>query len=328
MKEIRFLLLGMILISSVTSCSRVSQADVDATVQAGIAGTQAAEFEMDSAIEEAVAATLTAMPTPTALAVEEISEEEFAQAVESSASEAVETSEEAAAASESAVEDGQVSEDELEDLYYLYYLTLEEVEQALYLAEEYYALYADLLDATLDELEQLEQELQSILDTADEVVAVLDEINQVLQQGSAAAQQALENLAQLSQQVEDKAGTLAEHLPAWQETRGREFEQLAGGALQVSPSEIAETRAGALAQARDYLQAVQSAAGDGRFSLEELQSVSQLGANAAASFGRLGGDLAGLPDMINGLTNSFARGQLPQVNLGVGSLQNSLPSIR
>jgi len=328
MKEIRFLLLGMILISSVTGCSRVSQADVDATVQAGIAGTQAAEFEMDNAIEEAVAATLTAMPTPTALAVEEISEEEFAQAVESSADEAVETSEEAAAASESAVEDGQVSEDELEDLYYLYYLTLEEVEQALYLAEEYYALYADLLDATLDELEQLEQELQSILDTANEMVVVLDEINQVLQQGSAAAQQALDNLVQLSQQVEDKAGTLAEHLPAWQETRGREFEQLAGGALQVNPSEIAETRAGALAQARDYLQAVQSAAGDGRFSLEELQSVSQLGANAAASFGRLGGDLAGLPDMINGLTNSFARGQLPQVNLGVGSLQNSLPSIR
>ena len=58
-------------------------------------------------------------------------------------------------------------------------------------------------------------------------------------------------------------------------------------------------------------------------------SISQLGANAAASLSHFGGgDLAGLPEAVNGLTRNFASGQLPELNRGLGSLQNSLPSFR
>ncbi len=100
-------------------------------------------------------------------------------------------------------------------------------------------------------------------------------------------------------------------------------------ALAVLPNDVAETRAGAIAQVKDYVQSVQSAISDGRFSLDELNAISQLGANAAASLSHVGGgDLAGLSDEVNGLTHNFASGQLPDLNRGLDSLQNSLPSIR
>lgn len=323
------LFISAILSGSIVACGGASNVDVDATVQAGIAGTQAAEEQMEGMVNEAVAATLTAMPTPTPLAVDQLSEEEFADAVESSVDEAVQASDQASAATDDAASDGEISDEELEDLYYLYYWTLEEVEQAMYLAEEYYDLYAELLDLTMDSLEELENELEVILDTANAVIYALDDISQTLAQGSEIAQEALDNLSQLGDQISANAGTIKERLPNWKETREQEFGQLLDQALNVIPTDVAGTRVGALTQARDYLQEVQSAISDGRFSLAELTSISQLGANAAASLSNLGaGDLAGLPDMINGLTGSFARGGLPEVNLGLGSLQNSLPSIR
>lgn len=323
------LLITAILSSSIIGCTEDNDVDVDATVQAGIAGTQAAEGEMSIAVDEAVTATLTAMPTPTPLVIDQLSEEELAQAVEDSADEAVQASEQASTATDNATSDGEITEEELEELYYLYYWTLEEVEQAMYLAEEYYDLYAELLDLTIQGLDELEQELEVILDTANEVIYALDDISQMIAQGTEIAQAALDDLEQLAGQISTNAGHIRDRLPEWNDTRGQEFDRLAGEALDVLPNDIADTRVGALAQAKEYIQSVQSAISDGRFSLEELTSISQLGANAAASLSNLGGgDLAGLPDMINGLTGSFARGGMPDVNVGLGSLQNSLPSIR
>lgn len=314
---------------SISACGGSSEVDVDATVQAGIEGTQAVQEEIENAVDEAVAATLTAMPTATPVVIEELTEEEFADAVESSAEEAVQASESASEATEDAASDGEITEDELEDLYYLYYWTLEEIEQALYLADEYYELYAELLDLTIESLDELEEELETILNTANEVIVVLDDIAQTLEQGSEVAQQALDNLGQLGQQIADNAGMVKEHLPDWKGLRDQEFGQLLDDALDVLPNDIADTRLGALNQAKEYMQAVKDGISDGRFSLDELSAISQLGANAAASLSGIGaGDLVGIPDMINGLTGSFARGQLPEVNMGLGSLQNSLPSIR
>lgn len=319
----------VMLIVSLANCSGGKNAAMEATVQAGVAATQTAEAGMQAAISDAVAATLTAMPTPTPLAVDQLSEEELADAVESSANEAVTTCDQASAASDSASSDGEITDEELQELYYLYYLAIDEAEQAMALAEDYYDLYAELLESTITELEDIEAQLQEIEDTANEVLAVLNDISQTLQQGGEVAQQSIENLQQLSQQAAQNASAVQERLPGWKETRVQETDRLAEQALAVAPNEIAETRAGALTQAREYIQTVQSAASDGRFSSDELAAISQLGANAAASLSRFGGgDLAGLPDAINGLTRSFARGQMPEVNRGLGSLQNSLPSIR
>ncbi len=133
----------------------------------------------------------------------------------------------------------------------------------------------------------------------------------------------------MGQQAAQHAGEIQERLPGWRDIRTQETDSLINQALAVLPNDIAETRAGAVSQVKEYIQSMQNAVSDGRFSLDELNTISQLGANAAASLSHFGGgDLAGLSDAVNGLTRNFAGGQLPDINLGLGSLQNSLPSIR
>jgi len=326
---IAILILTALIMASSANCSGDDPVDVEATVQAGIAGTQTTEAGLNESINEAVAATLTAIPVPTPAALEQVSEETAAVAVESSVDEAVQASDQASAATADATADGALTEAELEELYYLYYLTLEETEQALALAGEYSALYSDLLDLTISELEDLEAELQLVLDTTNEVIAALDDIALTVEQGGLVAQQTLDNLQQLNQQISENAGMIRDHVPGWQNVRAQEFNRLADQALSIAPNEIAGSRAGALAQVRDYVQAAETAISDGRFSLAELNTLSQLGANASASLNQFGGDdLIGFPNAINSLTGSFARGQLLEVDLVLGSLQNSLPSFR
>jgi hypothetical protein len=328
-KQISAVMVAVLVLVSLASCGGSNQVDVEATVQAGIQGTQAAEAGLQSQVNEAVAATLTAMPTPTSVPLEDLSEEELAQVVEDSAEEAAAAADQASTASDSASSDGQITEDELDDLYYLYYLAIEEAEQALALAEDYYDLYADLYDLTISELEDLENQLQSIEESANEVLTVLDEISQTLAQGGEIAQQTIDNLQQLGQQAAQHAGEIQDRLPGWREIRMQETDSLVNQALSVLPNNVAETRAGAISQVKEYVQSLQSAVSDGRFSLDELNVISQLGANAAASLSHFGGgDFAGLPEAVNGLTRNFASGQLPELNRGLGSLQNSLPSIR
>lgn len=324
------LVVGWIWIALVTSCSGgLSGAEVDATVQAAVDATAAAEEQMESAINEAVVATLTAMPTPTVVPLDQMSEEEVATSVEGAVEEAAQVSEQAAESVESAASDGVITEEELEELYYLYYLTLEEVEQTLDLIEDYYALYGELLLQTIESLEAIEDELEEISTTADLILAELDEINAVIQQGGQAAQEAVENLQTLAEDAREQAAVVRGQLPAWKQKREDEFGRLTTSALDVVPEQIADTRRGAITQARDYLDALQLAVGDGRFSLEELQRLSQLGANAAASLRQFSnGDLARLPDMIDGLTGNFARGQLPEIRNGLGNLRDAIPSIR
>ena len=329
LNRISALLIAVLFLVSLANCGGSNQVDVDATVQAGILGTQTAEENVQSLVNDAVTATLTAMPAPTPVAADQLSEEEMADAVESSVNEAVTTCDQASYASDSAASDGELTDEELAQLYYLYYLAIDEADQALALAEEYYDLYADLLETTIDELEAIEAQLQEIEDTANQVLAVLDEISLTLQQGGEVAQQSLENLQTLGQQAAQNADEIQQRLPGWKEARAQETDRLAEQALSVAPTEIAETRAGAISQAREYVQSVQLAIQDGRFSADELANISQLGANAAASLSRFSnGDLSGLSDAVNGLTRNFARGQMPDINRGLGSLQNSLPSIR
>ena len=329
MRNISVMLVFCLVLMSLVGCGGSNKVDVDATVQAGIQGTQAAEANVEAMVNKAVAATLTAMPTPTAVPLEDLSEEELAQAVEDSTSEAAAAADQASVASDEASSDGEITQEELDDLYYLYYWAIEEADQALALAEDYYDLYADLMDLTISELEDIEAQLEDIEESANAVLTVLDEISQTVAQGGEIAQRTLDNLQQMSQQAAQHAGELQNRLSGWRDIRANETATLVEQALSVLPNDVAETRAGAIAQVKDYVQNLQTAISDGRFSLDELNALSQLGANAAASLSHIGGgDLAGLSDAVNGLTRNFASGQLPDLNRGLGSLQNSLPSIR
>ncbi len=304
-----------------TSCASAGQ---DQSTQA----TQTVQAQVENLVSEGVAATLTAMPTPTVVPVEEMSEEDLASEVETSTSEAVDASGEAAQYAEAASSDGELTQEELDELYYLYYLSIEELEQALYLMDLYYDLYDDLVNEAITALESIDEDLEELIVYTESMLAYLDQFSAMIEQGSQVLQEQLSDFQEKLDNLPGQITAISEQLPAWMNAREAEFGSLVQDALNVLPDNIAGTRREALAQVKDYLAGISDAIADGAFSISELEALSQLGANAAASAGQFSHDFTGISDMINGLTGSFARGQLPEINAGIGSLQGSLPSIR
>ncbi len=313
------ILMSVLIIS--TSCS---SPDSSQSIQA----TQTVQAQVDSLVSEGVAATLTAMPTPTAVPIADMSEEDLAAGIEVSTNEAVAASNEAAQYADTASSDGELTREELDELYYLYYWSIEELEQALYLMDLYYDLYDELIDEALVVLESLDDDLEQLLVYTESILAYLDQFAQVIAQGGQVLQENYAEFQEKLAELPEKLSPISDALPQWLQTRDQELALLVQDMLAVMPDDIAGTRREALTQVKDYIAGLSGAIADGVFSISELESLSQLGANAAASAGQFRGDFAGISEMINGLTSSFARGQLPQINAGIGNLQGALPSIR
>jgi hypothetical protein len=318
----------LFLLSSCGSQNKIDENSMDADMQAATAATETAQAEINSMLLESVSATLTAIPTSTPIAVDQMSEEDLATAVEVSTNEAVSAAEEASEYADSASADGELTQEELEELYYLYYWSIDEIEQALYLADMYYELYDELLESAILGLESIDDELQEILEVSQSILAYLDDISELIGKGEQIAQDRIGQIQDFSHSISTHIDNISTQLPEWMQSRMDEFDLIVEQALSTIPDTVAETRRGALSLAKEYIDSIKSAIGDGRFSLDELQTLSQIGANAEASLGQFGGEFTGISDMINGLTSSFARGQLPQINAGIGSLQGAIPSIR
>jgi hypothetical protein len=328
LKVIKFSLTMLLFISSCGPKNEVNENIMEATIQAAVVATDVAQNEMDNSISEAVSATLTAIPSPTPVAVDQLSEEELAFALEQSADEAVSSADETIQYSTSATGDGELTQAEIDELYYLYYWSIEELEQALYLLDLYYDLYDELLEAVIVDLESIENELNSILSTAEDALVYLEEISETISNGEILAQEKLDQFEEFSKLISEGSSNISSQLPDWVLTRKDEINTIAGNALSISPDEVADTKRGAVLIANQYLNEIKLAIGDGKFSILELQSLSQLGANASASLGQFGGEFADFSNLINGITDSFARGQLPQINAGIGSWQSMIPTIR
>lgn len=301
---------------------------MDATIQAATAATQTAQAEINNMVSESVSDTLTAIPTPTPIVFDQMTEEDLATAVEESTDEAVSAAEEASEYTDSVLADGELTQEEVKELCYLYYWSIDEIEQALYLVDMYYELYDELLESAIFGLESIDDELQEILEVSQSILAYLDDISELISKGEQIAQDSKDQIQDFSHSISAHIDNISIQLPEWKQSRKDEFDLIVEQALSTIPDTVADTRRGALSLAKEYIDGIKSAIGDGRFSLDELQALSQLGANAAASLDQFGKEFASIPDMINGLTSSFAMGQLPQINAGIGSLQGAIPSIR
>lgn len=323
-----FITLILFILSSCGSANELDDKTMEATIQAAIAATESVQNEVNDLISGSVSATLTAIPSPTPISVDQLSEEEFASALEQSTDEAVSTADNATQYASSASDDGELTQEEIDELYYLYYASVDELEQALYLVDIYYDLYDELLATVITDLESIEGELQDILTAAEDVLVYLEEFSDIISKGEQIAQEKIDQFRAFSTAISGYTSDISSNLPVWDQSRTDEFDRIADDALSTIPDAIADTKRGAVQIAREYLGEVKLAVGDGKFSMLELQSLSQLGANAAASLGQFGGEFAAIPNIINGMTDSFARGQLPQINVEIGSLQRAIPTIR
>ena len=173
----RFILL-FTMISLLAACGKPINSDnIDMQVQTAIAQTAQAEAAFQVAVDQAVQATVIAMPptlTPQpAVDPYTLTEEELADLIDASC-------EEAAMAYEEATSDGTYAEEEIYDtIYYVY-----DAEAAIAYAEELLYLYYDLYGVYASETLEL---LYAVEDDLNELDAAMTEVEAILSHGAETA---------------------------------------------------------------------------------------------------------------------------------------------
>jgi hypothetical protein len=309
--------------------SPTATADTQATIEAAIAATANTQASIQATIDTSVAATAIAMPpTPTpGPTVETINmtEEELAALIDQSVQAAVAATQETSSAATQATADNTVSSDELEALYNYYYLA----DEAVALADEYigayYDMYADLAYETMDLLVALEDDLSSTAQSLDEINSSLVAISDSLAQGVELAQTTIDQLNSAAQNATTHLQEAQTQSQDWVSNLQQERDNLVQNVLAVQPDNVPPDKLGALQSAFSYVDFVQGAFGDNKITRDELNSIAQLGANAAAGLNANGGpQLQGLSGKLNEITANIAGGKMPQAKDGLRSFESSL----
>ncbi len=321
--------------------------DTQATVNAAVAATSAAQASLKATVDAAVQATTaaqpkpatslptptlapaakapTAAPTPTPVNTVTLSEEELAALIDQSVTQAVAATQTSSTATNSATADGTVTLQEAATLAVYAANAEQAIADAEELMEAYYGLYADLATETLAVLQAIEQDLAAMAGSMATLNATLAEINKTLSQGLALAQQTITQLNTAAKNASDQAAQAQAKAQNWAKSLPAARDKRATAALGMKPSQIASDRQSAILSAFDYVDAVRQAMGDNKITQAELTQVAQLGANASAGLKAQGGPaLQQASGSIDRLTNQIARGQVPQAKAGLGSLEASL----
>ncbi|MBI9043860.1 MAG: hypothetical protein JEZ06_05200 [Anaerolineaceae bacterium] len=303
--------------------------NVQATVDVAIAATQTLEQQNQAAVEGAVSATLTALPplpSPTAIMLENMSEEDMSAAVGSSVEEANDAVEDAQNVYYQSAEDNYISEDEMTEMYSSYYWAEDEINQALALAELYLELYYELGEESLALMTQVVTDLETLYSYADDTLALLLEIEELLAYGDIDFEEAIKQLEARNEEIKTLLEETQYFSENWMDTVHLDLEDREQLYLNIEPDNIPSNRLQALAEVRNYVSLVQASLVDGLISGEEMALIAQLGANASAGLGNLkAADLGGLSSQIESITRQVSRGELPQANAGIGDLQNAIP---
>ncbi len=300
--------------------------DTQATINAAVAATASSEASLQATISAGVAGTSTALPpqptpTPSAEYVT-MTEEELTALVEQSVNDAVAASEQASTATTQATSDNTLTAEEVA-MMEAYYLATEE---AVYLAEEaigaYYDIYAELAYETLELLTALEEDLSVVAENTAAMETSLQVINDTLAQGAALAQETIDQLNQAAQQANAHLAEAQTQAQTWATTLQSNRDNRAQNALSVQPDNIAGDLQGALANAFGFVDGIHLALGDNKITLDELNGIALLGANATASLNAQGGPkLKGFSEKINNITGQLARGQMPQAKASLGDFE-------
>lgn len=285
----------------------------------------ATTMDVQATVDSQVEATVSAMTTATMAAAEalldELEEEALSEEIDAAAQQVTQSTTQAADAATQAAGDGEITQEEAEQI--VYYISDAEAAIAYteYLIESYYGVYAELAEETLELLYLIEDDLAA-------TEAVLDELLGLAQQGAQTTAEVLSQIEAAAEQAGQLAENIGQHSGDWQGQVAGMLQDRADQALSVQPDQLADNLPETIQSVRDYLETVRGALGDNVLSAAELGSIAQLGANASANLQTHGGPkLNGLAGQIDGLTGQVARGQFGQARQGLGGLEAQLPSI-
>lgn len=306
--------------------------DAQATIDAAVAATAVAEESVQATLDAAIEATAAAAPTPIRtepdVITSEMSEEELAAEIEAAVAEAAEASEECSTATAEAAADETVTQEEAAAIEI--YLT--DAEASIAYAEEliylYYGVYGELALETLYLLEAIEEDLALMAESAEWVEEILVEIYADLEQGLELTDEVIAQLEAAAEAASEMGFEAYAESQGWTEGLQAELESRAQVALETAPSEIATDRQAAVRGVLDYVEGARQALMDSKLSGAELGEISQLGADAIAGLEAQGGlQLQQLTGVIDGITGQMARGSLSQAMGALAEFEALLGSI-
>jgi hypothetical protein len=336
MKKVTTLfLIFAVLLTATLACSTgaptspTSTPDAQATIDAAIAATANAQAGMQATIDASIASTAIAMPpTPTPGPTVEyvtMTEEELAALIDQAVADAVAATQQTSSAATQATSDNTVTEDELAYIYGYYYLADEAIDLAEEYINAYYGLYADLAYETMDLLVSVEQDLSTTAQSLDEINTALVAISDSLAQGLELATATIDQLNTAAQNATSHLQEAQAQSQTWISALQEERDGLVQNVLSVKPDNVPTDKLSALQSAFSYVDVVKNAFGDNKITLDELTSIAQLGANAAAGLSEHGGSqLQGLSGKLNEITAQIAGGKMPQAKDGLRNFETSL----
>jgi hypothetical protein len=146
-----------------------------------------------------------------------------------------------------------------------------------------------------------------------------------LEQGVALAEETITQLETAAQEAQSQAAAAQDAAQSWAEAAQGERENRANAALSAVPDNVPADLRGSVQGAFDFIDTVKASLADNQLSLDELNKISALGANAAAGLQQFGGaqfqDFSG---KINEITGQLARGQAPAALGGLGEFEAAL----
>lgn len=311
-------------VDTAVQATATAQAGPQATATTG-AGQADLQITIDAAVQATVDAQATLATSTPEIAYVTLTEEELAAMIDQAAAEAATATSACAGSATQASADGTVTPEEAVTIQ----VYLVDAEQAIAYAEElvttYYGLYGELASETLVLLQAIESDLAAMAQNTAAIAAALNEINATLAQGLTLAEESIAQLQAAAQAANQQVVQAQAQREAWRQALQTEIEARATTALAVPPSQIATDRAEALRSAFDYLDAVRAALADDALSSAELADITQRGANARASLEAQGGPrLNQAPATIDQVTAQLARGQVPQAQANLGTLEGML----
>lgn len=301
--------------------------DLDATIEAGIEETTTAEESMQSTVDAAVEATRQVEQTQAVeeFSVEEMSEAEVVTEFSEDGAEAYDDVAQIVTTTDDYASDGELTQEEIEELEALYLETYEEIEYLLYLASVYSYYYGDLAGETLELLVALEDDLWLLVQLAEEYSDELMAVLVAIENGGEATEEMVYALEDAAEEWYEQMENWQGDADTWQTAVLAELQTRSEVWLSTEVNEVAQTRVKALLQAKDYAQQVRTAFEDGVISAEEMAEISQLAANAINSLETVGGDqLLNFASTITDLTSMMAMGEMPTALENLSSFESAL----
>ena len=302
-----------------------SAADLEATVAAQVEATVAAEATQQAQIDAAVAGALaTAVPPAVDAAVESAmasTEEELLVAIDQAVDDALVAAENTAAAAAAATADDQVTSTEIETVAVTAAAADEALAEAEALVAHYFTQYEEIAQSTINELNDIENELATLNESVQTINTTLVAMNETLAAGLAIADETIQELETVAQQTSAAIQSAQQQANEWITAAQAEWQTRQAEWAAIAPTTVATSGDEALAQTLGYVTALQESLSNGTLSADEATTLLQLGQNASASLRSLSFDQ--MADAVTQANTAIINGNWPSLTAQMSSIRQN-----